>query len=192
METYRHALGTNVDDERLLRSLGVLKDGHLTNAGMMLFGENVRAVLPQARFRVIKIDGTEMGHGDKLRISERTGRFDWLFIKSIPEAGDFIASQLRDYQFQVHGTMEFRVVPEYPEYPWFEGLVNAITHRDYSIYGEYVRVYIFDDRMLIQSPGKLPGAVTLENIRHKRFSRNPIIARVFTAFDKDRAERGRG
>lgn len=65
----------------------------------------------------------------------------------------------------------------------FEGLVNAITHRDYSIYGEYIRVYIFDDRMLIQSPGKLPGTVTLRNIRHRRFSRNPIIARVFTAFD---------
>ena len=123
-----------------------------------------------------------MGHGDKLRIV-KDQTFDGPFIKSIPEARDFIASQLRDYQFQVHGTMEFRVVPEYPEYPWFEGLVNAITHRDYSIYGEYVRVYIFDDRMLIQSPGKLPGAVTLENIRHKRFSRNPIIARVFTAFD---------
>ena len=72
---------------------------------------------------------------------------------------------------------------EYPEYPWFEGLVNAVTHRDYSIYGEYIRVYIYDDRMLIQSPGKLPGAVTLDNIRNHRFSRNPPIARVFSAFD---------
>lgn len=38
-------------------------------------------------------------------------------------------------------------------------------------------------RMLIQSPGKLPGAVTLDNIRNHRFSRNPTIARVFSAFD---------
>lgn len=37
--------------------------------------------------------------------------------------------------------------------------------------------------MLIQSPGKLPGAVTLDNIRNYRFSRNPTIARVFSAFD---------
>ena len=37
--------------------------------------------------------------------------------------------------------------------------------------------------MLIQSPGKLPGAVTLDNIRNHRFSRNPTIARVFSAFD---------
>ena len=37
--------------------------------------------------------------------------------------------------------------------------------------------------MLIQSPGKLPNIVTVDNIRHVRFSRNPILARVFTAFD---------
>ncbi len=182
VDIYRRTLGTDVDDEKLLRSIGVLKDGHLTNAGMMLFGENVRIVLPQARFRVLKIDGTEIGHGEKLRIvKDRT--FEGPFVKTIPAARDFIASQLREYQFQDHKTMKFRTVSEYPEYPWFEGLVNAITHRDYSIYGEYIRVYIFNDRMLIQSPGKLPGAVTLENIRHKRFSRNPTIARVFTAFD---------
>lgn len=182
VEIYRRALGTGVDDEKLLRSLGVLKDGHLTNAGMMLFGENAGIALPQSRFRVLKIDGTEMGHGEKLRIiKDRT--FEGPFVKTIPAARDFIASQLREFQFQEHGTMQFRTVPEYPEYPWFEGLVNAITHRDYSIYGEYIRVYIFDDRMLIQSPGKLPGAVTLENMRHQRFSRNPIIARVFAAFD---------
>lgn len=182
VEIYRRALGTGVDDEKLLRSLGVLKNGHLTNAGMMLFGENAGIVLPQSRFRVLKIDGTEMGHGDKLRIiKDRT--FEGPFVKTIPAARDFIASQLREFQFQEHGTMRFRTVLEYPEYPWFEGLVNAITHRDYSIYGEYIRIYIFDDRMLIQSPGKLPGTVTLENIRHQRFSRNPILARVFTAFD---------
>ena len=43
--------------------------------------------------------------------------------------------------------MEFTTVPEYPNYAWFEGLVNAVAHRDYSIRGEYIRVYIFDDRM---------------------------------------------
>lgn len=74
-------------------------------------------------------------------------------------------------------------MPEHPEYAWFEGLVNAVTHRDYSIRGEYIRVYIYDDRMLIQSPGKLPNIVTIDNIRHARFSRNPVIARVFTAFE---------
>ena len=182
VDVYRRAVGTHVSDEKLLHSLGVLKDGHLTKAGMMLFGENVGAYLPQARFRVLKIDGTELGYGDKLRIiKDKT--FEGPFVKTIPEARAFISSQLRDYQFQEQETMRFTTMHEYPEYPWFEGLVNAVTHRDYSIYGEYIRVYIYDDRMLIQSPGKLPGAVTLDNIRNHRFSRNPTIARVFSAFD---------
>ena len=182
VRAYRQALGATVGDGKLLRSIGALKGEHLTNAGVMLFGAQAGIALPQSRFRVLKIDGTEMGHGEKLRIiKDRT--FDGPFVRAIPEARDFIASQLREYQFQERGTMEFKVVSEYPEYTWFEGLVNAVTHRDYSIRGEYIRVYIFDDRMLIQSPGSLPGAVTLENMRHQRFSRNPIIARVFSAFD---------
>ena len=74
-------------------------------------------------------------------------------------------------------------MPEYPEFAWFEGLINAMAHRDYSIRGEYARVYIFDDRMEIFSPGKLPNMVTVDNICETRFSRNPQICRVFSAFE---------
>ena len=59
---------------------------------------------------------------------------------------------------------------------WLEGLVNAVTHRDYSISGDYIRVTMFDDRIEFLSPGKLPGIVTVENIQNTRFSRNPLIA----------------
>ena len=90
--------------------------------------------------------------------------------------------QLRDFQFQQPGG-RFATIPEYPEFPWSEGLANAMAHRDYSIAGEYTRVYIYDDRMEIQSPGKLPNIVTLGNMRYTRYSRNPAIARVFTAFE---------
>lgn len=182
LQIYRDAMGTSVSDEKLLRSRGLLKDGRLTNAGVMLFAEAPSLSLPQAKFRVLKIDGTELGHGDKLRIiKDKT--FDGPFVKALPEAREFIASQLRDYQFQIPGQMEFTTVSEYPNYPWFEGLVNAVAHRDYSIRGEYIRVYIFDDRMEIQSPGSLPNIVTPENMRYTRYSRNPSIAKVFMAFD---------
>ena len=58
------------------------------------------------------------------------------------------------------------------------GLLNAVTHRDYTNTGEYITVKIFDDRLEIASPGKLGGFVTLENMQTKRYSRNPQIARV--------------
>lgn len=147
-----------------------------------MFAEAPALTLPQAEFRVLKIDGTELGHGDKLRIvKDRT--FDGPLVKTLLAARDFVASQLREYQFQLPGKMEFAIVPEYPSYPWFEGLVNAVAHRDYSIRGEYIRVFIFDDRMEIQSPGSLPNIVTPENMRYTRYSRNPSIAKIFMAFD---------
>lgn len=178
---YKQALGTTVSDEQLLRSKHFLKNGKLTNAGVLLFVKEPSYILPQARLRVLKIDGTVMKSGANMNIiKDKT--FDGPLIKALPAAKEFIASQLRDFQFQQKGG-KFTVVPEYPEYAWFEGLVNAMAHRDYSIRGEYARVYIFDDRMEIFSPGKLPNIVTVDNIRHTRFSRNPQIARVFTAFE---------
>ncbi|WP_371807463.1 ATP-binding protein [Adlercreutzia sp. ZJ141] len=56
--------------------------------------------------------------------------------------------------------------------------MEAGSHRNYGYSGDYIRVSIFDDRMEIQSPGKLPNLVTLENLRHTRWSRNPVIART--------------
>ena len=48
--------------------------------------------------------------------------------------------------------------------------------------GDYIKVAMFDDRLEIQSPGKLPNIVTVENIRETRYSRNPRMARVLTSF----------
>ena len=76
----------------------------------------------------------------------------------------------------------FITIPEYPEFAWFEGIVNAVTHRDYSIAGDHIKVSMYDDHLSIESPGKLPNIVTLENIKEERFSRNPRIARTLTEF----------
>ena len=178
---YKRAIGADVSDEQLLRSRHFLKGDRLTNAGVLLFASEPSFILPQARVRVLKVDGAKLGTGEKMNIVKGE-TFDGPLVKALPAAKDFVASQLRDFQFQQPGG-RFATVPEYPEFPWAEGLANAMAHRDYSIAGECTRVYIYDDRMEIQSPGKLPNIVTLENMRHTRYSRNPAIARVFTAFD---------
>jgi ATP-dependent DNA helicase RecG len=56
--------------------------------------------------------------------------------------------------------------------------VNAVPHRSYSLQGDGIRVTQFDDRLEVESPGRLPGPVRIDNIRHTRFARNPHIARV--------------
>lgn len=173
---YKTSLGTEIGDEQLLRSRGFLVDGHLTNAGVLLFSENPTKFLPCARVRVLKYEGNVRTTGSRMNlVKERT--FDGPIPRVIDEAKAMISGQLREFQFLSDDGV-FKVIPEYPEFAWFEGLVNAITHRNYAISGDHIRISIFDDRMEIQSPGKLPNIVTLDNMRNTRYSRNPGIARV--------------
>jgi len=65
----------------------------------------------------------------------------------------------------------------YPSEALKEVLVNAVIHRDYSL-NDDIHVRIFDNRVEIQSPGKLPGYMTIENLYTERFSRNPNIVRM--------------
>lgn len=57
-------------------------------------------------------------------------------------------SQLRDFQY-LGEDGKFKTIPEYPEFPWLEGIVNAVTHRNYFLQGDYIRVSLYDDRMEI-------------------------------------------
>lgn len=67
---------------------------------------------------------------------------------------------------------------EYPLEAVRELLVNAVAHRDYNLQGDSIHINIFSDRLEIQSPGGLPGPVTLENLLAARFSRNAVIVQA--------------
>lgn len=128
----------------------------------------------------MKIDGTKMESGTRLNIvKDKT--FDGPLPRVIEGVKTMVSTLLREFQF-LGPDGKFSVIPEYPEFAWFEGLVNAVTHRDYSFSGDYIRVTLFDDRLEIFSPGKLPNIVTLDNMRNTRFSRNPNIARTLVEF----------
>lgn len=99
----------------------------------------------------------------------------------IEESKNIISAHLRDFQTLAKDG-KFKIVPEYPEFAWFEGIVNALTHRDYSQRGEHIKVIMYDDRLEISSPGKLPNIVDINNMRYTRYSRNPIIARILSEF----------
>lgn len=117
----------------------------------------------------------------KILISLKKKTFDGPIPKIIPEVRAFINILLREFQYlDIDG--KFKVMPEYPEFAWLEGVLNALTHRDYYNRGDYIKVLIFDDKLEITSPGGLPNIVTVENIKNRRYSRNPRIARTLTEF----------
>ncbi len=65
----------------------------------------------------------------------------------------------------------------YPSEAIKEILVNAVLHRDYSL-NDDIHVKIYDDRIEVTSPGKLPGYMTINNLYEERFSRNPNLVRM--------------
>ncbi|MDN5861461.1 MAG: hypothetical protein L0H84_22900 [Pseudonocardia sp.] len=74
-------------------------------------------------------------------------------------------------------------VPEYPPIAIREALLNAVGHRDYSRAGAAVQVRIFDDAVEIESPGVLPGPVTVDNLKDAQYSRNPRLMDAFHALN---------
>jgi ATP-dependent DNA helicase RecG len=180
LDRYKNALSTTAPDEQVLRSRNFLVDGHLTNAGILLFAKSPTKFLPQARVRVLRFEGSEMKTGRQLNIVKDV-TFDGPIPKAVDEASALIKSMLREFQY-LGEDGRFETIPEYPEFAWFAGLVNAVTHRDYAFAGDHIRISMYDDRLEIKSPGKLPNIVTVDNMRETRYSRNPRIARTLVEF----------
>lgn len=70
---------------------------------------------------------------------------------------------------------------QYPNETLHEVITNAVLHRDYSITVD-TQIRIFDNRVEIESPGKLPGHVTIKNILDTQSARNPQIVRLINKF----------
>ena len=177
--------GEELPAEQVLRARGFIKDkdgrDYLTNAAVLLFAKNVYQFYPNCRIRFLRYDGTFAQVGTRINLV-RDMTVEEPLLKIIDKAKDFIASQLREFTMLNPQTGKFQTVPEYPEFAWQEGIVNAVTHREYAMSGSYIKVSMYDDRLEIESPGKLPSIVTIDNIRDTRYSRNPRISRVLTEF----------
>ena len=67
---------------------------------------------------------------------------------------------------------------EYPTLVLREAIVNALVHRNYSILGSKIRIFMFDDRIEFHSPGKLPNTVTIEKMKiGVSYARNPFLVK---------------
>ena len=178
-----HIGADNMSFVDVLRARGFLKNKngmeYLTNAAVLLFAKNIYQFYPNCRIRFLRYDGNYAGVGTNINII-RDKIIEFPLLKIIDEAKAFISTQLREFTMLDVQSGKFKVVPEYPEFAWQEGLVNAVTHREYALSGSYIKVSMYDDRLEIESPGKLPNIVTVENIRETRYSRNPRISRTLT------------
>jgi ATP-dependent DNA helicase RecG len=144
-----------------------------TNAGILLFGRDPQRHLRGAEITAARFAGETMS--DTFSRQDIQGSLP----DQIRRAETFLVDHLRKNTHLRH-TMTREETFEYPLEAARELVVNAVAHRDYSISGDGIRLFIFRDRMEITSPGGLPGPVTVDNIKDERFSRNPVIVQVLS------------
>ncbi|MCD7826665.1 MAG: putative DNA binding domain-containing protein [Clostridiaceae bacterium] len=152
----------------------------ISAAAILLFGKNPQLYFPRARIRFIRFDGTEEKVGTEMNVIKDV-IFEGTILKMIQDCIAYLDTQIKEKTYLGNDGL-FVTEEEYPRFVRQEIIVNAVTHRSYNITGTEIQVKMFDDRIVVESPGKLPGLVRANNIRHTHFSRNPRIAEYLKAY----------
>ena len=186
VEEFKKKIGAEgLDTERVFRARNLMYDrkgkSYLTNAALLLFAKDALRFHPNCRIRFVRYNGTEKKVGAEYNVIKDKS-FDEPLLKLIPTVNEFIATQLRDIT-KLSPDARFETQPEYPTFAWEECIANSVAHRIWSLRGAHILVEMYDDRLEITSPGKLPNNITVDNICDFRYSRNPIICRVLCAFE---------
>ncbi len=158
-----------LDLHRVLENLNLMQEGHLTQAGNLLFGKHPQKFTPMFKVQCVHFDGNEISGNTFKSKKDFEGTLTRLFEQTM----DFLTSSLETLQdesgFNTLGKLEI------PVEALTELVVNTLVHRDYHI-NSSVKVFIFDNRVEMVSPGKLPNSLNVDKIKNGiSIARNPII-----------------
>lgn len=174
-ERYKEWNGTSMP-EKSFESFGIVDEkGKLTNAGALL-ADN--CPIRYSRLFCTHWNGLDKSGGqiDALDSAEYSGSL----IMLLNEGVGFVK---RNMKMLWKKTANSRIeMPDFCERSVFESLVNGLIHRDYLVNGSEVHIDIFDDRLVIYSPGGMPDGTKIQErdidtIPSTR--RNPVLADIF-------------
>ncbi len=166
------------EPETILRGLELIRDGHLLNAAVALYGKSdrLKTLYPQMSIRMARFRGKD-------RLSDfADNRQYWGNAFSLMyRAESFLMDHVPIAGRVVSGKMVREDRPWYPPRVTREAMANALCHRDYTIPGGAVSIALYDDRLEIVNPGAFHFDITPEKLIQPHESRpwNPIIANVF-------------
>jgi ATP-dependent DNA helicase RecG len=157
------------------RHLGKMQQGLFVPnmACALLFAKDPATVIPGSVIRFQRYEGTEKLTGEDRNVVKDVwidGRVPEVIVK----ANDVLQSQVRTFSRLGRGG-KFVTAPEYPQPAWYEAIVNACVHRSYSLRNMNIFIKMFDDRLVIESPGPFLPFVTPENIYDVHHRRNYFL-----------------
>jgi ATP-dependent DNA helicase RecG len=180
------SLFKSMSSEKFLQYLELAEfDGNrlrLRRAALLLFAKHPTKWHPRSQVRIFRVKGTEEKTGVDFNVEE-VGETSGNIFQLIEESWELLRPHLTETRFSRDAIFRTQII--YPELACREALINAITHRDYSIEGRGIEIKIFDDRLEILSPGKLLSSISikdLEELKGIHQTRNTYIARVLREF----------
>lgn len=166
VKSERINLANNVSDEEIMELMGITVDGVPTLAGVMTFSKYPQGYFPQLCITAVCIPGLEMGDTDdeQVRFTDNR-RITGPISEMLSEAVEFVRRNSR-YKTIIDRYGKRIDKEEYPIKAVREAVLNALVHRDYSIYTENVpiRIEMYSDRMEIISSGGLYGRITIDSL----------------------------
>ena len=163
----------NNDTEEFLINTGLIVNGNVTNACLVLFGKKPTQFIPQSKIKLVVHPGNVPGD----TFYENKIYQDNVFqnIRSILSDLDGIIG--RDISIDGIVRKEQKL---YPLKALREGLLNAIVHRDYSVSKAFLTIAVFSDRLVISNYGGLPDELSVRDLKteHNSILRNPDVAQM--------------
>ncbi|MCD8236679.1 MAG: putative DNA binding domain-containing protein [Prevotellaceae bacterium] len=161
LDTVCSAIASGHDGEQLLRNLRFIRpDGKITMAAMLLFGKYTQRWLPAMTAKCICFVGNNLG-GTQFRDKVNDADIEGNLLHQFETIMDFFTRNLR--HIQVGNEFNSQGVLEIPYTSLVEFTVNALVHRSLNATAP-IRIFIFDDRVEIHSPGILPNGLTVDDI----------------------------
>ena len=144
-----------------------------TVSGVLLAAEDPRVWLPNAFIQAVAYRGTTsvpQGKRELYQLDARdiTGPLD----DQIVEACRFVN---RNMKVAATKNLGRRDIPQFDMAAVFEAVVNAVAHRDYSIFGSKIRLRLYADRLDLHSPGTIPNTMTVESLAFRQAARNETL-----------------
>lgn len=165
------------EPETWVRKQRLLREGRPTVAGVMLLSDEPQAILPKrSAIKIFRYKTKDEGERDALVFDPLT--IDGPAVELIYSAVDKVKALVEGIEKLGPSGLETVI---YPPEALHEIITNAILHRDYSITAD-CQVRIYDNRIEIESPGRLPGHITKGNILGEQFARNPALVRIANKF----------
>ena len=146
---------------QFLINVKAVKNNKPTNAGILFFGKDPLKHVSHAQLRLARIKGVKI-YGNILDRLDCNGTL-W---EMVDQAENFIRKNIRLLGFRTEKSFRREDKFEYPIKALREAIINGLIHRDYFNPAD-VRVFIFDDRIEIVSPGPFPKGVTPEKPEHR-------------------------